>query len=411
MADIQGLQYVAKPYNTDVVVTADPKKLIDGSEIMKKLNDYANKHPLTITTEGDKTTTTGVPANIAEVYRLLCLQGFQFKDILDEKGDVLPEFADFLAKVGSSKSVSLDDYVKIFDEATASKYIAKKPADLLDNKTAMKNLYGSDDTFDGIADLQQFEDTIGLEVGYSKAASFLPTKIDKDGDGTQDSGLDQFLYMRDFYYKNQYFKVRNDAAAIIQSAETYGAGESKPTDMTVVDATKDKDTSTQLAAGYAYMKDASELLSKDEQAAYFRMYYLMNHNKPIAPTSYVPSQDKKEDAQTKSPEEVAFPEIDKLPKKIYERPSGNYSYWSGNLTVGGQNIDFVVIPLGPNHSVAKNTGKSHMVVFKYKDKYHYIAVTKEELKTKKIKLQDIENAAEADQKKAAEHFPQIIVNK
>lgn len=180
-------------------------------EVANALNNLAGKND-------------SIPANIAETYRLLCLLGYKFNydNVFETKKDkpkeIKKEFVDFLKKIHESKNLDIDKYISLFYEDKAkgklNKFVSVVPNALKDNKAAIANIYGGNN-FDGIVDLQHAQKTILYEASLARKKGPITTK-DIDKNGNNGDSMDEFLHIREKYYKHNKFITRHGAIDTIK---------------------------------------------------------------------------------------------------------------------------------------------------------------------------------------------------
>ncbi len=243
------------------------KSTISGHDIKKALNKYSAAH-----------SAEGISPDIAEIYVLLCLQGYVFNNILDDKsGEIRPDFAKFLSAVGSAKGKDFEAYKALME--SGKEFIQSRPERLLKNAQAWHFLYGADGSFDGLKDLRHFEVTIRYEVGRDKALG-IQNLMDADGDGVEGEAIDAFINVRDNYYRTEEFVKRIGSDKVITETKKKAEEEAKKVNET--EAKKivqtdgvGKDTSQEEIRAKFVGDDG--LVNEKGREGYFFNWFLMNH--------------------------------------------------------------------------------------------------------------------------------------
>ncbi|MBU0580970.1 MAG: hypothetical protein KKA19_07310 [Candidatus Margulisbacteria bacterium] len=255
-------------YNTDIK-TQD--KTIDGRTIISALNNLA-KNP-----------ENKLPADIAQVYVLLCLQGYKFSEnIYNQENEVLDKsFVELLKNVHSKQKRTIDEYENLFLTAQNNGLIKSMPTR---TRLATEKYYGSNG-FDGMEDLIFGQKQIIFEVGKAKENGWLGNVEDLDGNSAKNDLMDQYLTVQNKYFSlnnAKDFVDRKDlnkdfTAAVVKAQKTISNKNEE--DTTAVD-TQYNDTKTPngAIAYYSSIKDQkdSTMTYKEKIEFAARRYIMLN---------------------------------------------------------------------------------------------------------------------------------------
>ncbi|MFC1517264.1 hypothetical protein ACFL5G_01780 [Candidatus Margulisiibacteriota bacterium] len=252
-------------------------------KVIKELDTYAqlNDEP--------------IDAQLAELYRKLCLLGFTFKSTLITEKDVVSincRLVEFLREIAKAEDTALtmrknkDDAKGTFEELLEEYKDIVTPPKI--TAKATYNLFGSN-TFDGLKDLDHAWRTLEVEVQHNKVRGTLGTVEDLDDNGTQGELMDQLLVARNRYYSFSAFNVKEDASEIIKEAQDKGRAETDTAEKNTEEVNKEEN------GVYAYHSSIADSdaakMTEAEQFDYLTRWHIMNFEPKKTDTAPPPEND------------------------------------------------------------------------------------------------------------------------